>query len=250
MSILYSIPIHESYDCVKQMCDGILYYDKDAIIVIHITSEQSLDLFKSYDNRILLNPIQFRTKWGWDFTRVHVSNYLYAKNKFNISHIIFLTSNCLMVKNPSSFIKDYDCGFSESIDENSGWLDDVKNNTEYKNMLNELNSNKKFGCIIDGSYTNSDIMDKICYFYYKYFKDCYDKIHSLEEKIIPTISCNLTDKISNSLLHFVAIETGPDLNYFKYLQEKEDVFFIKKIPRDINIEVRQYYNKLIYSYEL
>lgn len=199
MSILYSIPVHECEECIKQICDGILFFDNDAIIVLHISDSQSIDFFKSYSDRILINKKQFATHWGWDLAKVHVSNYLYVKNNFNfdISHVIFLSSNCLMIKNPRDFIKDYDIGFSEFVesylnpnykdiksdnwykrtppilveDYQIGWGGPFLNDERYLKILEELNSNNKYGCMIDGCYVNNNIMDKICYFYNKYFSD-------------------------------------------------------------------------------
>ena len=37
------------------------------------------------------------------------------------------------------------------------------------------------------------------------------------------------------------------LDGFKLLLEKEDVFFNKRIPRDMDNELRKYYNTIIYE---
>jgi len=234
------------------MCDGILFFDKNAKIVLHVSDSISIDLFK-FDNNIIINPTQFETRWGWDFTRIHVSNYLLVKNKFDISHVIFLTSNSLMLRNPSEFIKNYDAGFSEQqhgirkltpplLIENYqiSWGGAFLTDNRYLNILSELNSNKKFGCIIDGTFVTSYIMDKICYFYEKHFN--YETItFCLEEFLIPTIACNLAKNISDALLYMRSVE----LDEFKELFKKEDVFFNKRIPRDMSSDIRKYYNTII-----
>lgn len=271
MSILYSIPVHECEECIKQICDGILFFDNDAIIVLHISDSQSIDFFKSYSDRILINKKQFATNWGWDLAKVHVSNYLYVKNNFNfdISHVIFLSSNCLMIKNPKDFIKDYDIGFSEFVesylnpnyknikegwykrtppiieeDYQIGWGGPFLNDERYLKILEELNSDKKYGCMIDGCYVKSYIMDKMCYFYNKYFSDeeYLKYINCPEEIIFPTISCNLTHNISDSLLYY---HRSLDLNLFSNSLEFENVYFIKGVERDVNNDIREYYKKLI-----
>jgi hypothetical protein len=251
---LYSIPIHECPECVKQMCDGILFFDNDAIVVLHISSNQDINLYSN--DRIFINPTQYETNWGCDFTKIHISNYLYVKDIWDITYVIFLTSNMLMIKSPSDFIKNYDCGFSEQQNNNIkltpplliesyqiDWLSDVLKDYRYLGILEELETDKKYGCIIDGTYVNSNIMDKICYFYKKYYNSKIDHIHCLEEKIIPTIACNLTTNVSESLLYFKSV----NLSEFKELLKKNHDYFSKKIDRDINCEIRQYYNTLIYK---
>ena len=253
MSILYSIPIHECSECVKQMGDGILFFDTNAVIVLHISDTQHIDFYKTNNHRILINLKQFETKWGWDLSRVHVSNYLYAKSKFEISDIIFLTSNCLMLRNPSEYIKDYDCGFSEYKHDASkltppllvedyqiGWAGDLPKSKEYQSILSELNTDKLYGCVIDGGYVKSKVMDRIVYLYEKYYN--YKTLgFSLEEQLFPTIACNISGKISDALLHM----GDQQLEGFKILLQTENVFFNKRIPRNMNNELRNYYNTII-----
>ena len=50
-----------------------------------------------------------------------------------------------------------------------GWGGPFLNDERYLKILEELNSDKKYGCMIDGCYVKSYIMDKMCYFYNKYF---------------------------------------------------------------------------------
>lgn len=252
MKTLYSIPVHECPECVEQMCQGIMHFDKNALIVLHVSKNQNIDHFQ-IDN-VVINPEQFETLWGWDFSRIHVSNYLFARKKFEISYVIFLSSNCLMLKDPSDFIKNYDCGFSEHNHDGSkitppyliqdyqlGWAGDLYKTESFQGILNELNTTKRYGCVIDASYVNSLIMDKISYLYEKYFYYQISIHHSLEEQLFPTIACNLTTKISDSLMHM----GNQNLEGFKRLIEKENVFFNKRIPRDMNNELRKFYNTII-----
>lgn len=258
MSILYSIPVHECYECIKQMCDGILFFDKNAIIVLHISNSQSMDFYKGDNERVFVNPKQFETIWGCDFSGIHISNYLYVKDKFKISDIVFLTSNCLMLRNPAEYIKDYDCGFSEFQHDCSKltppllvkdyqiqWAGDLHKTKEFSSILEELNTTKIYGCMIDGGYVKSHIMDKLVYFCQKNYK--YEKLNllpgRLEEQLFPTIACNLTNKISDALLYYC----DQNLEGFQNLLKREDVFFNKRISRDINNPIRQYYNKIIYE---
>jgi len=256
MNILYSIPIHSCPECVRQLCDGILFFDKTAIIILHVSSSESISTFDYIKNdKILINPTQFETNWGWDFTRIHVSNYLYVKDNIEISHVIFLTSNTLILRNPYEYIKNNDAAFSEHqlninnkltppllvTKEQIGWGGEFLESQEYLNLLRELKSKDMYGCIIDGCFVNSTIMDKICYFYYKYFKDC-DFHHSLEERIIPTIACNVSKKITESSL----LLRNQNLNSFKNLIDNNKVVFNKRIERDMENEIRKYYNTIIY----
>lgn len=257
--ILYSILVHECPECVEQMCKGILFFDNNSLIVIHAST--SIDKNQLFSNdKIIINPIQYETRWGWDFAKIHISNYEYIINNFyfDISYVIFLTSNTLMIKNPWEFIKDYDAGFSEYNTSNNykltppllkneyqiSWGGSFLKSKEYINILSELNTDKMYGCIIDASYVNKFIMDKICYFYHKYFSnnEILKYINAPEEIIFPTISCNLTNKISESLIY---LTNEIELNDLENINNYKNIYFIKRVSRDMNHQIRKYYNTLI-----
>jgi hypothetical protein len=253
MNILYSIPVHECAECIQQLCDGIFYYEPDAYIVLHVSDSQSLDFYKPTSDRVIINPTQFETRWGWDLSRIHVSNYLFAKQHFTFDYIVYLTSNCLMIKSPKQLISNYDCGFSEHVhhafkitppelieERQLAWAEGFTRIPGYTDILNELNTTRMFGGIIDGSYANVEIMDRISELYIKHFN--YKTIYaSLEEVLFATIACNMTTNVSDALLWLC----DQNLDGFKSLPNKDGVYFNKRIPRDINNEIRQYYNTLI-----
>lgn len=257
MNILYSIPVYENPDCVKQMCDGILFFDKDAIIILHVSKFSSISNFKHLENdKILININQFETKWGWDFTRVHVSNYVYAKKRYNFTHIILLTSNTLMIKKPHEFMKKADVGFSEQQngptkltppelikDYQIGWGGSFLKDKRYLNILNNLKSDKMYGCIIDGTYVTDDIMSQIQFYYEKYFN--YEPNYFyLEEILIPTIACNLAKKVNDSLLYLQELDNVED---YERLEKDNFTFFNKRVPLDMNNVIRKHYNNIIYD---
>lgn len=234
------------------MIKGILFLDNESIIVVHLSKGQNIKDYKFENDNVFFNPKQFETRWGWDFAKIHISNYEYIKKYKNVNYVIFLTSNMLMFKNPKNFIYNYDCGFSEYnlsdntkrtppllISENQfSWAGDIIKKIEFKNILLELNSNNIYGCVIDGSYVNNKIMNKICFLYNKYYKDTellkYN--NAPEEKIFPTIACNLTDKISDSLVYFNNSNIKINLNNY---------YFIKNIERNMKNSIRLLYYKLI-----
>jgi hypothetical protein len=91
-------------------------------------------------------------------------------------------------------------------------------------------------------------MNEICYFYEKYFN--YEKItFYLEEILIPTISCNLTKKISNSLLYMKNLNIE---EFKKILIDNNDSsfpygphFFTKRVEMNMDNDNRIYYEKYI-----
>jgi hypothetical protein len=160
-----------------------------------------------------------------------------------------------MIKSPKEFISKYDCGFSEHVHHaykitppelveprQLSWAEGFLQIPEYKEILNELNTTKMYGGIIDGSYCNTEIMDKISEIYIRIFN--FKTIYaSLEEVLFATIACNLTNNVSDALL-WLCDQT---IESFKSLPEMNGVFFNKRIPRDINHPIRKYYDILIKS---
>lgn len=257
MSNLYSVSVHECPECAEQMCRGILKLDLNSQIVLHVSSATSIKDFKNclINKRVSINPHQFKTYWGCDFTRVHASNYAHALHnsefQFNISYVIFLGSNCLVMKDPSNFMADYKCGFTihdhvpktppEIGAEYLGWWGDTSKDPRFLSVMSELENQKKYGCVIDGAYVSSEIMERICYLYDKYYDHSKNKdaehIFTLEERLIPTIACNSTNKISRSLAFW-----GADINGIK---DSGEYFIYKGIERKINNEFRMKYQEII-----
>ncbi len=229
------------------MCDGILFFDEEAIIVIHVSKSSNIHDFEiCLRKNVYINPDQYETSWGCDFTVVHVSNYLLVKDKFDISYIIFLTSNMLMIKNPNNYIKDYDSGFNDISSVRflekhvDGWWGELNRKDYFFNILNELDSDTLYGGIIDGVFVTKEIMNKICELHIKYFDFKQNYEHAFEEKFIPTIAYNISNKISQQKCQFTF--SNSDFENFK-----ENIFFMKKVERDMNNIVRKTYSSVIYN---
>lgn len=256
MSNLYSVSVHECPECAEQMCRGILKLDLNSQIVLHVSSATSIKDFENclINKRVSINPHQFKTYWGCDFTRVHTSNYEHALHnsefQFDISYVIFLGSNCLVMKDPSNFMADYECGFT--IHDNPsrtppaigtkylGWWGNTSQDPRFLSAMSELENQEKYGCVIDGTYVSSRIMNRICYLYEKYYGPHKDDEHifTLEERLIPTIACNSTNKISRSLV----LWWGADINR---IEDPGEHFIFKGIERKINNEFRMKYQEII-----
>lgn len=253
---MYSIPVHECTECVKQMCMGILSRDDNAIVILHVSSTDSIKNFEFNNDRIIVNPKQFNTSWGWDSTRIHVSNYKYAKQQNDIGYVIFLSSNCLMLNPIPTDTFLYDAGFSEYIlndntkntppilnksRHDNWWVQkNIESDKRFISLENELKWTARYGCMIDASFVNVYIMDMVVYFYEKYFN--YDELtFALEEILIPSIACNFTTNITSSLLTY-----NYNFNIYEY-ENSNDIIFIKPIERSMNNTIRQKYDYNIYE---
>jgi hypothetical protein len=254
MSILYSIPIHYCPECVEQLCKGIFHFDSSAKIILHISKSEPLDFFTFKHPNILINPHQFETKWGGDFSRVHISNFLYAKKNIDFSYFVILSSNMLQLQNIKSIVESNNVGYSipvnsdihlsplvdEDCKKGTAYNDALKNEM-FKKMIYDLNITNIYSCVLDGTYTTKIMMELLTEIYIKYFNFNAQDSFAFEEVLFPTIICNFyKGAVHNSLLH----ECVNDIQTFNNIIQK-NVHFAKKVERDKENEVRKYYTTLL-----
>jgi len=254
VSILYSIPVHECPDCIEQMCRGILQFDDNSTIILHVSKSKSRHSFTINHPNVLINLQQFETSWGYDMSRVHISNFLYAKEKANFSHVVIIASNMLQLRDIKKEVKNNNVGYSiprtpeyhvsALIDEDfkKGFAyHSALENSIFKQMLHDLNISDVYSCVLDGTYATTEMMDRLAEVYIKYYDFKPQARHAFEEVLFPTIICNLYQgKIYNSLTY----EHTHTMELFHHGIEKK-FHFAKKVERDMNNEIRKYYEGML-----
>lgn len=250
MSVLYSIPVHECPECADQLCRGIFHFDKDSKIILHVTKTQNKEKFIVKNKNVIINPEQFETHWGYDMSRVHISNFLYAQKIFDFTHFVILSSNMLPLKSNNAEIRTKNVGFSVvySTRHHAPAFVDGRHpkgfayfgaleNLIFIQMIQECNFKNVYNCILDGAFVTTDLMKLSSDIYIKYFNFIAQKSFAFEEALLPTLFGNLyTDTIYNSLVY----NDGKDEDCLS-----QPYNFVKKVNRIISDPVRIKYEEMI-----
>ncbi|MGC3970540.1 MAG: hypothetical protein QM775_25350 [Pirellulales bacterium] len=112
--ILFSIPVHERPDIVRDQIENINYFCPGSVVCIHISSGATVshDEFRRHCDfeNVLINPQSYETIWSGGIMHTHVSNFLYALEcGVEFDKVLLASSNELLVK-PG--LSDYVAGFT------------------------------------------------------------------------------------------------------------------------------------------
>jgi len=111
MKILFSIAVHESKECVSDMCRNIVYFVPNSIIVLHCAHDFSLTIPDDLKNSVVINPESFTSGFmDGTLTLVHLSNlYFSLEEDIKFDYFCPFGSNQLFVKHGfASYISNYD----------------------------------------------------------------------------------------------------------------------------------------------
>ncbi|WP_425653315.1 hypothetical protein ACPSLZ_14865 [Vibrio campbellii] len=107
MKNLFSIAVHESPDCVIDMCRNIIYFVPESIIVLHYKKGFNCSIPSDLQEFVHVNDHQYATGFmDGSLTIVHLSNlYFIIDKKIDFDYFSPFGSNQLFVK----------CGFSKYV---------------------------------------------------------------------------------------------------------------------------------------
>ena len=99
MTIIYSLPVHESIEVIIDTINNINEYSPDNII-IHINP--SFSQFQKQDtsifNNVFINPQQIPFEWGGSLLNIHNSNFIFAKTlDIQFDYYCLFSSNQMFV---------------------------------------------------------------------------------------------------------------------------------------------------------
>jgi hypothetical protein len=212
--IIFSINIHESYECTINMIDNIKLCNQylNFLILIHPNIKMYEELKKYSDERVLLNDKPYDKIWlSHTILKGHIDNFIFLKEK-NISfkHFMFLASNCMFIKKnyvPYSF-PCLDAPLQKNIMTNLTELKDwhwptMKKNQKILKVLRDNNvgffeNGKNQYKQHEGAVLSYDVMDKISDFIIK--NNIFSIVESdtcFEETLLPSLENYFTGVVSD-----------------------------------------------------
>lgn len=119
--ILFSLPVHERPDIVRDQIENINYFAPDSLIVIHVSADPAVekDEFRrhcEFDN-VLINPKSYETVWSGGIMHTHVSNFLHAlEQNAEFDRVVMISSNELLVKpGIADYVAKFEAGAQTEI---------------------------------------------------------------------------------------------------------------------------------------
>ncbi|GBR51697.1 hypothetical protein CSR02_14485 [Acetobacter pomorum] len=208
--ILFSIPVHERPDIIRDQALNILKFCPNSVVVMHLSkgvnNDDDLALFKmaieGLEGVILNADEGYRVDTGDGHSGIfqaHYANYLLAeKLGIDFSTICLLSSNELLIK---SGLEDYTAqhhiGCQTVLsDPTSNWHlfnRDLLSRLQSVGFLDDLEiSQFYFGGQAEGQFYRKDIFKKMATIFRNFFPRSRPAGFETEEVIPPTIVANLT----------------------------------------------------------
>lgn len=252
MNVLYSITAHECPECLRQLIQGIRLHHPSAIIAVHLNPSANINDYNFNSERVFINPQRFEFHWGWDSIPLHMSNYRLAHQYFVIDKICFVASNMVMIRSPEKIMKEYEVGFSTYFHGNEritppiqedgrGWFGaDLYQSQAMQSYIHDYNISTLYGCVIDGGFISSRIMEVLDQIHSRYFAG--SLWHCLEERLIPTVAFNNTNSYTYGLCWWGNTSTEAE---YRHILTHQDRYFIKGVVRDLSLPIRQFYETII-----
>lgn len=165
--ILFSIPVHERPDIVRDQIENINYFCPDSIICIHVSAGATVsrDEFRRHCDleNVLINSQSYETVWSGGIMHTHVGNFLHALEcGVEFDKVMLTSSNELLVK-PG--LADYVSGFSagaqmEVYDGATDWgvfRTDFLETPAMRKFLKALDLPLFFGGQAEGQFFDKDV---------------------------------------------------------------------------------------------
>lgn len=275
--IIFSIPIHEKLEVVIDQIVNFFYFNPNSAIVYHIsqgfnysgsglTKERFLSIIKQIGN-VYINPMSVRTGRD-DIIQAHLSNFKFANDNLDFGYFCLCASNELFLKNGlSKYIEPFDCGLeflNVLSSENREWVAGLKaqKDPDLKNYLMKNGGVGIWGSHVEGSFYKKelfvDIVNEIESFYdYQLMPFAYPRDEIYFSTVVSAMkeAGRVLRIKENGLFSWSRWHSFMDLKVWacdvKRLQNKAEVYSLKRVDRDINANLRMYMRKhLGYADEL
>lgn len=252
--IVFSLAVHERYECIIDLIDNINCFNSDCAIVIHlskgfknnslISKELFLKLTKNNKN-VYINPVSLETSL-YSLLQVHLLNFDYISKKIEFEYFGICNSNDMFVKSGfESFISGYDCCLE--------WNSKMKSWEYYGALLNDNLSSKfneeiklKYRSYLEGTCYSKDLFSKIYETISKYDIHNHKFNYPAEEYLIPSLAMKYGKNIRNAR----GTKNGVGYLYvnrhiIKNVIRSKDKFAVKRINRDFYDYQRCYIRDVI-----
>ncbi|ENU15169.1 hypothetical protein [Acinetobacter lwoffii] len=164
MTCLFSIAVHEEYDCVLDMIQNLNYYVPECYIILHIKQDFVFDVknFSKFSN-VFINPEKFMTGYvDGSLLYVHLSNFLLAeKLSLKYQYFSIFGSNQLFVKKGyENYIKQYDCSKAQICTQKDlyGKMNYQYTRFFYDSSFPYIPKNHSFWCAPEGTFYKYNLL--------------------------------------------------------------------------------------------
>lgn len=276
MTILFSLPVHESNDVVRDTIANARKYNPDSVFMLHVSAG-----FADYDISIekipgvFANPIRFPTVHAHSQVPTHLTNYAHAHNLgLSFTHLCVLHTSEMFVKpGMQDHIKDldYSLWFTDATQPRVGvwppWTQSYANQT-FRDLFDPYDPSYYLGNLIEGNYFRRELFHEIVLWTQRHY-NIMDMIwpYAAEEVFFPTLANHFGGGKNfghpyccfHHKTHFVDntqdvddIRANRDATFWQpnnFVYNKvpfpsKNLYSIKRISRELSDPVRSYINSL------
>lgn len=239
MKILFSIPVHENNEVIRNAIENINKFVKSPIVVIHINKfwdDFDFSIEKDYDN-VYVNPnrvfgIKFESQMPILYSNLeYIESLGIDFDYFSIFH----TNEMFIRRGIEDYIGDRDMSLQHFP--NIRHQNTVNIMNEYKQFLDEVNINEIFNNHVEGNFFKKSLFKEILNYIKTNMPQLIDFKGALEETLIPTIAYKLADKNKIAFTYLRSF-------YHENIAITPDIIDILLTPRQL---INGYYNIPIYS---
>ncbi|MCD7110974.1 hypothetical protein LRX75_18225 [Rhizobium sp. DKSPLA3] len=195
--LLFSLPVHERPDIVREQIRNIDYFCPGSVICLHVSAialgeKETFRALCAADN-VLINPQSHETLWSAGIMHAHISNFLYAMEAdVAFDKIVLISSNELLVKpGLADYVGAYDIGSQmEVFDTSNDWgvfRQDYLHTPAMQGFLSALGLPLFFGGQAEGQFASRRIFSQLA----RAFTDHFPMGpigFPIEEVILPTFA--------------------------------------------------------------
>nr|AGU12315.1 hypothetical protein [uncultured organism] len=198
--LLFSLPVHERPDIVREQIDNINYFCPGSVICLHVSagSLAEKDDFRRLceAENVLVNPHSYDTVWSAGIMHTHVSNFIHAmQTDVAFDKIVLISSNELLVRpGLADYVGRYAIGSQmEVYDAATDWgvfREDLLQGGAMQGFLSALKIPLFFGGQAEGQFASRQIFSQLA----KIFVDNFPMGpfgFPIEEVVLPTFAARL-----------------------------------------------------------
>lgn len=279
--ILFSLPVHERPDIVRDQIENINYFCPDSLIIIHVSTGATVDKdeFRRHCDsaNVLINPTSYETIWSGGIMHAHIGNFTHAVDSgVDFDTVMLISSNELLVKHGlSDYVSRYEIGAqTEVFDKSTDWgvfRDDFLNSPAMQGFLKYLGLPLFFGGQAEGQFMSRKIFANLVRAYAAGGFPMGPVGFPIEEVILPTVAarysmtgtdiappitfCDYCTNLSLSEEVIEQIRSGKGALFGKRVPKTlrsphigasvlQGVFAVKRIPRE-DCDLRRYVRSLM-----
>ncbi|MEO8626532.1 MAG: hypothetical protein ABI612_00320 [Betaproteobacteria bacterium] len=203
MRLLVSIPVHEQFNVVMDQVENVQLFNPSATVVLHISREfKNRFLSRAQfveSERLLVNPTRLSTA-RQGLLPIHLSNYLYARDKAAADAFVLNASNDMYVSHGAArYIASHDAIVRPvPLAQDSDWahIEKVRKHGYLRRLVDHLGGGEICASTPEGTAFPRALMDEMAEILttrlpYESPSDAYPD----EETVLPTIAARLASRL-------------------------------------------------------